>query len=80
MALKTLRTMALHGIYDQVDGGFFRYSVDEAWEIPHFEKMLYTNAELISVYIRAYKLTNDTFYKKVVSKRVVFLYTHMMRL
>lgn len=42
MALKTLRVMALHGLYDQVERGFFRYSVDEAWEIPHFEKMLYT--------------------------------------
>jgi len=70
MALKTLRAMALHGIYDQVDGGFFRYSVDEAWEIPHFEKMLYTNAELIPLYVKAYEITKDDLYKNIVIETI----------
>ncbi len=46
MATKMLKAMAHGGIYDQIEGGFYRYSVDESWMIPHFEKMLYTNAEL----------------------------------
>ncbi|PHR57852.1 MAG: thioredoxin domain-containing protein [Arcobacter sp.] len=70
MALNILRAMALHGIYDQVEGGFFRYSVDAAWEIPHFEKMLYTNAELIPLYIKAYTLTQDSLYKDVVIESI----------
>ena len=70
MALLTLRAMALHGIYDQVEGGFFRYSVDAAWEIPHFEKMLYTNAELIPLYLKAYTLTKDELYKNIVNETI----------
>lgn len=70
MALKTLRTISLHGLYDQVEGGFFRYSVDAAWEIPHFEKMLYTNAELIPLYVKAYELTGDELYKQVVTETI----------
>ena len=53
MAIDTLEKMAAGGIYDQVGGGFFRYSVDERWEIPHFEKMLYDNALLLPLYARA---------------------------
>ncbi len=70
MALNVLRAMALRGLYDQVEGGFFRYSVDAAWEIPHFEKMLYTNAELIPLYVRAYELTGDELYKQVVTETI----------
>ncbi len=70
MALLTLKAMALHGIYDQVEGGFFRYSVDAAWEIPHFEKMLYSNAELIPLYVKAYELSQDELYKKVVEESI----------
>ena len=70
MALHILRAMALHGLYDQVEGGFFRYSVDAAWEIPHFEKMLYTNAELIPLYVKAYELTGDKLYEQVVRETI----------
>ncbi len=65
MATKTLDSMALSGLYDQIDGGFFRYSTDRKWQIPHFEKMLYTNAELIEVYLRAWEITKKPLYKKV---------------
>jgi len=65
MATKMLKSMANGGIYDQIEGGFYRYSVDEAWMIPHFEKMLYTNAELLSAYTKAYLITKDDFYKNI---------------
>ena len=70
MATDMLDAMAKGGIYDQIDGGFYRYSVDERWEIPHFEKMLYTNAELISVYSKAYKITKSKLYAKVVKESI----------
>ncbi len=70
IALNTLDSMAKGGIYDQIEGGFFRYSVDRQWSIPHFEKMLYTNAELIEVYSVAYKVTKDPLYKKVVKESI----------
>ena len=60
------------GIYDQIEGGFYRYSVDEAWMIPHFEKMLYTNAEMLSAYAKAYKITKEEFYKTKVDEIVEF--------
>ena len=53
MARKTLDAMARGGMYDQVGGGFRRYSVDERWLVPHFEKMLYDNAQLARVYLEA---------------------------
>ncbi len=59
MATHTLRAMADGGIYDQLGGGFCRYSVDERWMIPHFEKMLYDNAQLLSLYSDAAKATGD---------------------
>jgi len=65
MALYTLTSMAKSGIYDQIDGGFFRYCTDEKWQIPHFEKMLYTNAELVDVYTKAYRLTHNKLFKTV---------------
>lgn len=63
----TLDKMALGGIYDQVGGGFTRYSVDMIWKVPHFEKMLYDNGQLIGLYARAY-----SYYKKPLYKRIVF--------
>lgn len=64
-ALFTLRAMAQGGIHDQLGGGFFRYSVDERWEIPHFEKMLYDNALLLPLYARAQTLTGETRFGEV---------------
>lgn len=72
MALFTLKQMALGGIYDCVEGGFSRYSVDERWFAPHFEKMLYDNAQLIEVYSYAYALSNDELYKKIALETIAF--------
>lgn len=72
LATKMLRAMANGGIYDQIEGGFYRYSVDEKWMIPHFEKMLYTNAELLNSYSKAYMITKDDFYKNVVEGIIKF--------
>jgi uncharacterized protein YyaL (SSP411 family) len=69
----TLNKIALGGIYDHIGGGFARYSVDEEWHVPHFEKMLYDNAQLISVYSKAYKLTNNEHYKRVVYETLGFI-------
>jgi len=65
MALFTLENMAQRGLYDQLEGGFFRYTVDKEWQIPHFEKMLYDNGQLLSCYAQAYKLTNHQYYRQV---------------
>jgi uncharacterized protein YyaL (SSP411 family) len=70
IAQLALDTMATKGIYDQIHGGFYRYTVDSAWHIPHFEKMLYTNAELIEVYTLAYKITRKPLYKKIVEQTI----------
>ncbi|MBL7856397.1 MAG: thioredoxin domain-containing protein [Cyclobacteriaceae bacterium] len=64
--LLTLKRVAMGGIYDQVGGGFSRYSVDEHWFVPHFEKMLYDNAQLLSVYAEAYAITNDNEFKTII--------------
>ncbi len=79
MAELTLIKMARGGIYDQVGGGFFRYTTDEAWQIPHFEKMLYTNAELIAVYAKAYLMTGKELYKKVVDESISQMEKHYMQ-
>ena len=60
----TLKRMCLGGIFDQLEGGFFRYSVDDLWMIPHFEKMLYDNGPLIEVLCNAYKITSDPIFLK----------------
>ncbi|WP_456449653.1 thioredoxin domain-containing protein [Hydrogenimonas sp.] len=70
MALETLETMADSGLYDQIDGAFFRYCVDRKWTMPHFEKMLYTNAELIALYVRAWKMTGRERFREVVRETV----------
>lgn len=59
MTIATLRAMARGGVYDQIGGGFHRYSVDGQWRVPHFEKMLYDQAQLVSAYLEAYQLTSD---------------------
>lgn len=69
----TLNRMANGGIYDHLGGGFFRYSVDEQWFVPHFEKMLYDNAQLISLYTNAYKHFGDESYRSLVYQSVDFL-------
>jgi uncharacterized protein YyaL (SSP411 family) len=61
----TLARMARGGLYDQIGGGFCRYSVDERWEIPHFEKMLYDNAQLLPLYVDAWKVTGDSRFRRV---------------
>ena len=70
MATDTLMAMSNGGIYDQIEGGFYRYSVDEMWMIPHFEKMLYTNAELIEAYANGYALTKEPRFKTVIKETV----------
>jgi len=70
MAEFTLQKMAESGIYDQIGGGFFRYTTDKYWQMPHFEKMLYTNAELIPVYMTLYELTKNPLYKRVVVETI----------
>ncbi len=69
----TLTAMANGGIYDQIEGGFSRYSVDKYWKVPHFEKMLYDNAQLVSLYAQAYRLTKDPLYKQVVEESLHFM-------
>jgi uncharacterized protein YyaL (SSP411 family) len=69
----TLKKMAYGGIYDQVGGGFARYSVDHLWKVPHFEKMLYDNAQLITLYSEAYRATKNELYKEVVYDTLEFI-------
>ena len=78
MAKLTLNKMATHGIYDQIGGGFFRYTTDAEWQMPHFEKMLYTNAELLPVYVTLYKLTHKNLYKRVVNETISQMENHFM--
>ncbi|WP_205503021.1 thioredoxin domain-containing protein [Rufibacter psychrotolerans] len=74
----TLEEMAFGGIYDQVGGGFARYSVDENWLVPHFEKMLYDNGQLISLYAEAYQVTRNELYKQVVQETIAFVERELM--
>ncbi|HWY37300.1 MAG TPA: thioredoxin domain-containing protein, partial [Bacteroidia bacterium] len=74
----TLQKMAQGGIYDHAGGGFARYSTDALWKVPHFEKMLYDNAQLISLYAETYRQTPNPLYKQVVYETVEFLQREMM--
>jgi hypothetical protein len=74
----TLTKMAYGGVYDQIGGGFSRYSVDPIWHIPHFEKMLYDNAQLMSLYSDAYLYTKNELYKDVVTETLDFVEREMM--
>jgi uncharacterized protein YyaL (SSP411 family) len=71
--VNTLNRMAMGGIYDQIGGGFHRYSVDQFWLVPHFEKMLYDNAQLASVYAEAYARTGDPFYARVTEETLDYV-------
>ena len=65
MTLETLKRMARGGMYDHIGGGFHRYSTDKRWHVPHFEKMLYDQAQLVISYLEAYQITGDQFYADV---------------
>jgi uncharacterized protein YyaL (SSP411 family) len=69
----TLDQMAMGGIYDQLGGGFARYSVDAEWKVPHFEKMLYDNAQLVSLYAQACRASNDKVYQSIVEDTLSFI-------
>jgi uncharacterized protein YyaL (SSP411 family) len=69
----TLEKMAFGGIYDQLHGGFSRYSTDIIWKVPHFEKMLYDNAQLISLYTEAFNLTKNPLYKEIACDTLQFI-------
>ena len=77
MITHTLDMMAYGGMYDQVGGGFHRYSVDAKWLIPHFEKMLYDNAQLAKVYLHAYQLTQEPHYQRVAEEIFGFIFREM---
>jgi len=68
----TLDAMAKGGIYDQIGGGFSRYSTDQFWKVPHFEKMLYDNAQLITLYAHAFQLTNKPLYAEIINQTILF--------
>jgi len=77
MVTFTLRKMANGGMYDQIGGGFHRYSVDAHWLVPHFEKMLYDNALLARVYIRAWQWTKDAFFRRIAEETLGFIEREM---
>ena len=77
MALQMLSAMANGGIYDQIGGGFCRYSVDERWNIPHFEKMLYDNGQLLFLYTDAWQLSKDARYQQIIEETVAWLQREM---
>ena len=73
----TLEKMARGGMYDQLGGGFHRYSVDERWLVPHFEKMLYDNALLSVAYLEAYQATGKAFYRQIAAETLDYVLTEM---
>src|SRR4029079_7181421 len=77
MVLVTLDRMAAGGMYDQLGGGFARYSVDPQWLVPHFEKMLYDNAQLARVYLHAFQLTGQPGYERVARETLDYLLREM---
>src|SRR5262245_14455080 len=77
MATLTLDKMAHGGMYDQVGGGFHRYSTDDHWLVPHFEKMLYDNALLARAYVDAYRATGDQLYKRIAEETLDFVAREM---
>ena len=76
-ALHTLRAMALGGMRDHIGGGFHRYSVDAEWRVPHFEKMLYDQAQLVLAYLEAAQITNDRFYAAVADDTLAYVAREM---
>ena len=79
MIVHTLTKMAQGGIYDHLGGGFHRYSVDAKWLVPHFEKMLYDNAQLLAIYAHAYAITGITLFKSVVEETAHYLLREMFQ-
>ena len=77
-ALHALRAMSLGGMYDVVGGGFSRYSTDNAWLVPHFEKMLYDNAQLVRVYLHAWQISREPFFRQVVEETLGFVAREML--
>jgi len=77
LAQKALQAMARGGIYDQVGGGFARYSTDKQWLVPHFEKMLYDNALLVPTYADAFLITGDSLYRQIVVESLDFILREM---
>ncbi|MXZ00523.1 hypothetical protein F4Y93_07700 [Candidatus Poribacteria bacterium] len=77
MVTRTLDMMAYGGIYDQIGGGFHRYSVDAKWLVPHFEKMLYDNAQLAKIYLKVYQLTEQPQYRRVAEEIFGFIFREM---
>ena len=77
MVTETLRKIAQGGMYDQLGGGFHRYSVDDKWLVPHFEKMLYDNGQLAQVYAEAYRITGDPFFKRIVRETLEYVLREM---
>jgi len=77
MAEATLRKMAEGGMYDQLGGGFARYSVDHRWLVPHFEKMLYDNAQLARVYLHAWQVTGKAFYRRITEETLDYVLREM---
>src|SRR5688500_575635 len=73
MATKTLDGMALGGMYDVLGGGFHRYSVDQQWLIPHYEKMLYDNALLVPAYLHGWLVTGDERYRRIVEETLAYM-------
>ncbi|MGC8782189.1 MAG: thioredoxin domain-containing protein, partial [Anaerolineae bacterium] len=76
-ATLTLRKMAAGGIYDQLGGGFHRYSTDDHWLVPHFEKMLYDNAQLARAYLHAWQITGDTLFRRIVEETLDYVLREM---
>ena len=70
--------MAQGGIYDQIGGGFHRYSTERTWNVPHFEKMLYDNAQLAEVYAHAYRLTKRPLFRRVLEETLAYVEREMM--
>lgn len=74
----TLKKIGCGGIYDQIGGGFARYSLDHYWHIPHFEKMLYDNGQLLSLYAEAYQQSKDPFYKRIIEETISWAECEML--
>jgi uncharacterized protein len=77
MVTLTLDKMARGGLYDQLGGGFHRYTVERTWTVPHFEKMLYDNAQLAELYARAYRLTGKRLYRRIVEETLAYVLREM---
>ncbi|MFO7539967.1 MAG: thioredoxin domain-containing protein, partial [Chloroflexota bacterium] len=77
LAEKTLQAMAYGGLYDQIGGGFARYSTDNEWLVPHFEKMLYDNALLARVYLHAWQISGNPLYKRITEETLDFVVREM---